>query len=357
MGTVILITNFSGGVLKNKKEINLRDKSNLKQGIWLSFYKGFEIKSEVNYLNGLKHGYEKTFKPNGNLIEIVKYSSGVQVTGIKDVVQVSIKSKLSNSGKIVQSGVFDEKGIPYGIHRTFSDSGKVIASKIFKDGKTIGEGIVLNSGLKNGMWKTFYENGNIKSEGKYINNIKVGEWNYYFKNGLLNQKGNYLLGKEEGEWNWYFKSGKLHKKEFYIDGLQDGILTEYNDSGKIITTGNFKQDFKEGKWIYEVGDHKEIGVYKNDLQEGEWIYYYKNEQIMFKGFYKNDLETGRHNYWYENGVLKKFGNYLFGKKIGDWYYYNSSGVLILITKFEEGIEREYNGFKFEPEHEFSDYVD
>ena len=52
-----------------------------------------------------------------------------------------------------------------------------------------------------------------------------------------------------------------------------------------------------------------------------------------------------------------FGNYLNGKKIGDWYYYNSSGVLILITKFEEGIEREYNGFEFEPEHEFSDYID
>lgn len=354
-GVIVLISKFNKGRLQSKKSINQRDKLNRKQGVWFTFYKEFEVKSETNYLKNLKHGYEKNYKRNGSLIDIVKFSQGVRVTEAKELAKVGVVSKLSSNGTTASSGGFDENGVPHGIHRVYNKEGKVTASEVFKNGKVISKGIVLKSGYRNGDWKDYYENGQLKSEGKYSNGVKTGVWIYYYKNGRVNQKGLYINGNAEGEWNWYYKSGKLLRNENYIEGYQDGILTEYSDSGVVISKGEYVEGSKQGKWFYEVGDHKEIGSYKDDMLVGEWIYYYKNKVIMFKGSYQNDLAIGRHNYWYENGFLKKFGNYNFGKEIGDWYYYNSGGILLLITKFENGLERSYNGFEFKPEHDPADF--
>ena len=354
-GVIISISKFYKGNLVSEKSINQYDKLKRKQGIWFTFYKGLEVKSKTDYLNNLKHGYEKKFKRNGSLIDIIKFSQGVKVRAAKELVKVSVVSKLSSSGTIAKSGGFDENGIPHGIHRVYNKNGKVTSSEIFKNGKVIEKGIVLKSGIKNGNWNYFYENGQLKSEGKYNNGIKEGVWIYYYTNGLINQKGLYTDGKADGEWNWYYENGNILRNEKYLEGYQEGILTEYSDSGIVISKGEYIEGIKEGKWFYEVGDHKEIGSYKNDMLVGEWIYYYKNKVIMFRGSFQNNLAIGRHNFWYENGVLKKFGNYSFGREIGDWYYYNSSGILVLITKFENGLERSYNNFEFKPEHDLEDF--
>lgn len=354
---IVQIINYTNNKIIKRTVINERDRLNRKQGKWMTFYSDYTLKSECTYLNDMKHGFERIYKKNGDLISLLKYDKGDLVKEVEELSKIREKTLYNSDGLGFSTGGYDENNVPHGVHRKMDSLGRVVSSKIYSNGKVVGEGIVEKNGLKNGFWKEYYQTGELKSEGKYKNNTKIGEWKYYHKNGQLEQTGFYINGKPDGEWNWFYKSGNLLRKEIYIEGLEEGISVEYSDSGAIITKGNYEEGMKQGQWIYEMGDHKEIGAYKDDLLDGEWLYYYNNKIIMFKGSYFNDIPIGRHTYWYENGVLKEFGDYKNGKKTGDWFYYNSHGGVNIIINFSDGLERSYNGYEFSPEHNPEDYVD
>lgn len=345
-GRIITLLTYKAGVLTKKQSINRTDQQEQKQGIWMTFFPNRKVESEGPYVNDLKHGYWKFYQPNGNLKRVEKWVMGVLQENAAEVAKVEIKREIDpNTGKLAFKGAY-RNGKPEGVHRQYNEEGEVISSKIYKDGIVLFEGIVDEQGRKQGPWKMYYTTGNLKAEGSYKDNLKVGKWLYYYMDGRVEQTGNYMNGLPDGLWTWTYENGQTWREEEYVMGEEDGPSVEYSDSGSVIAQGEYIEGFKEGKWVFEINDHREEGEYFEGERKGKWKYYYlHNDKLAFEGEYESGLENGTHIFYYPDGNVKRRGNYSAGKKDGLWEYFNETGERIITIEYEDGEDVKYNGEK------------
>lgn len=337
--------------------VNRKDEVGKRTGKWVKFDNEI-LREEVNYIKGFKNGIEKIYNEYGKLILVNKYNNGLLLKDFKELKKINFKKTLGSNGLISESGGYNEKKQPHGVHRKYDEKGNVQSSKIYKNGIIIGSGIVKKNGKKDGKWNLYYDSGKKRAEGKFINGIKIGYWKYFYKNGLLENEGNYALnGKQDGLWKEYFNHGGICEEINYFQGLYDGIFIAYNDTGKVIIKGHYKEDYEIGEWIYINGNFTSTGYFINGNKNGEWISYYKNKQIIFKGSFQNGIPIGEHLYWYETGVLMKYGIFKNGRKYGIWMNYASNGRVLMVSEYLDGLEIVINGFKFFPRHDAEDYIE
>lgn len=134
------------------------------------YYETGELKSEINYLNGLKHGEEKIYYKGGKIKEINHYSDGVK----------SGKSTLFyESGNISEQFYYRNNSKEGKAYFFYDTSDMNLKAKInYKKGQIIGEGFF------------YYSLGGIK---KYIYYNKLGEpayeVNYNSKGGIQEARG------------------------------------------------------------------------------------------------------------------------------------------------------------------------
>lgn len=347
-GRIITLLFFKKGNLIRKQNINRFDQQEQKQGLWMSFHKNGNKQSEGPYLNDLKNGYWKFYKPDGNLIRVEKWINGELQEGATEVAKVEVRREIDpKTGKVIFKGAY-QNGEPTGVHREYNTEGEVIAAKVYDQGIKLYEGIIDDEGRKQGPWKVFYRDGKLKAQGAYKNDLKVGQWRYFFKDGMVEQQGNYLAGNPNGFWTWYFEDGQTLREEEYVNGLEDGLSVEYNDTGAVIATGNYIDGMKEGEWTYNINDHKEVGTYFEGKRNGAWKHYYlSNNQLSFEGFYENGLESGMHVYYWPNGEVKRRGSYAGGNREGLWEFFDRQGKRIVTIEYRDGEEIRYNGEKID----------
>ena len=73
---------------------------------------------------------------------------------------------------------------------------------------------------------------------------------------------------------------------------------------------HYIDNLKEGVWIYENPDYKEIGKYSADKQDSTWhSYYMPKGNKRFEGKFINGDPDGMHIWYYINGRKNFFGNY------------------------------------------------
>jgi len=340
-----------------KISINRFNSQGKRSGKWIEFDNEI-IRTETNYFNGLKNGIEKIFDKKGNLKKILKYSNGIIIKDVKELVLIEIKNEFSTDGNISKSGSYNENGKPHGIHRVFDENGNVKSSNVFNNGVLTASGVVKKTGKKDGLWVLYYESGEILGKGLYENGCKFGHWIYYYENGLVESEGNYnAYGKEDGIWKEYSNTGSIREEVNFLDGFYNGLFTAYNDTGKIIKQGNYSDDYETGEWFYINGSYSEFGSYIDGMKTGEWRHFYLYNQIVFKGIFALGLPIGEHIFWHENGNLKRIGTYINSRKEGEWLHYTKEGRLLLIINYENGLEKRYNGYNINPEHELDDYIE
>jgi antitoxin component YwqK of YwqJK toxin-antitoxin module len=347
-GRIITLLYFKKGNLIRKQNINRFDQQEQKQGLWMSFHKNGQKSKEGPYLNDLKNGYWKFYKPDGNLIRVEKWVNGELQEGATEVAKVEVRREIDpKTGAVIFKGAY-QNGEATGVHREYNTEGEVIAARVYDQGIKLYEGIIDDQGRKQGPWKVFYRDGNLKAEGSYKNDLKVGQWRYYFPNGQIEQQGNYLAGNPDGFWSWFYADGQTLREEEYVNGLEDGMSTEYNDTGAVIAEGSYIDGMKEGNWTYTINDHKETGPYFEGRRNGLWKHYYlSNDQLSFEGAYENGLETGFHVYYWPNGEVKRRGNYSGGNRDGLWEFFDQEGKRIVTIEYEDGEEVRYNGEKID----------
>jgi len=345
-GRIITLLTYKAGVLTKKQRINRNDEQGQKQGLWMDFFKNRKIKEEGPYVNGLKNGYWKFYQANGNLKRVEKWVMGVLQENAQETAKITVKREIDpRTGKLAFKGSY-RNDKPEGVHRKYNNEGEVVESKIYDDGILLFEGIVDNAGKRQGPWKEYYKTGELKAEGRYEDNLKIGNWKYYYRDGNLEQTGDYRRGMPEGIWTWYYPNQQVWREEEYLAGREDGPSVEYSDSGAVIAQGEYIDGFKEGKWFFELNDHRAEGTYFEGLRNGEWRHYFLNsDQLRFKGTFENGLATGTHVYYYPNGQVKRRGSYSAGEKDGLWEYFTEGGNRIITIDYEEGKEVRYNGEK------------
>lgn len=79
----------------------------------------------------------------------------------------------------------------------------------------------------------------------------------------------------------------------------------YYEGKKLQMEGTFKDNKRDGKWIYYHSNGKpwSEGYFKNGKAEGRRVTYHENGNIYYEGFYKDDVRTGVWKFYDEKGKL------------------------------------------------------
>jgi antitoxin component YwqK of YwqJK toxin-antitoxin module len=344
-GRVIELIHYRKGYIEEIENINRIDKNGYKQGKWVWFYPDGKIKKEGFYKNDLENGYFKDYDEEGNLISTSKYVDGVLQEDVAELAKLDIKTEYYPNGKVKIMASYKDD-VPEGVRREYDEEGNIVKGYLFHNGKVVGEGITDEEGLRDGPWKEYYPNGAIKSVGTYDKGKRVGEWKFYHPDGQLEQIGSYNKdGKLDGTWTWYYADGQLEREESYFNGMLDGHSIEYDELGNVIAEGDYIEDYRDGKWVFNYGDHREEGEYLDGMRHGLWKSYYNNGQLSFEGEFIEDNPNGHHVWYWPNGNKKKEGNYSMGLKDGEWTKYNYDGTPFISINYENGIEKRYDGVR------------
>jgi uncharacterized protein len=360
-GTIISLIEYKRGFVIDRLNINRKDKNNLKQGRWYTFYDNGKIRQEGMYKDDKKNGYFKEYTEDGDLISVFKYVNDVKQEEAEEITKLDVQKEYYPNGKVKVSATY-RNGIPEGIRREYNHDGQIVKSFLYKNGIITGEGIVKEDGSRDGHWKEFYDDNSLKSEGDYKDGKQVGEWKYYYPNGKLEQAGKYSTsGKLISTWKWFFDTGQLLTEEDYINGVKDGLHTEYDENQRVVEEGEYVNGLEDGPWFVISGDYLERGTYRDGLKTGMWKTYYlvqkdnKTDSILsFTGNFIEDNPDGKHVYYWDNGKIKDEGLYIMSKKEGDWILYNYDGTPFLVITYRNGVETKYDGVKIKPPFESGD---
>jgi antitoxin component YwqK of YwqJK toxin-antitoxin module len=273
----------------NSDTINIIDKNNLKQGLWIYFNNNYKnkIAKKGYYYNNLKTGKWISFYPNGNIKTIITYNNNRQEGPVK----------------------------------SFYKNGKLQEQGFWKINKWIGE------------YKYFYPNGNIKYHWFFDKNGKrTGKQTYYYSNGKKQIEGQWNQGKENGKITQYYKSGKIQQITNFSDGKINGSIVQYYPDGQIKSRTlytNGQIDITQS-YAYE---HK-----KTNLKPSSNIINKKPKQDSTKSVdYKAFSGTGYYKFVNDKGLIDREGNFKDGILIdGKRYIYNKDGKKIKTAIIKNG---------------------
>ena len=125
----------------------------------------------------------------------------------------------------------------------------------------------------------------------------------------------------------------------------DGFSIEYDEFGVTIAEGEYIEDYREDKWVFNYGDHKSEGEYLNGMRHGSWTNYYNDGIKSFEGKFIEDNPNGRQTWYWPNGNVKTQGNYSMGLKDGEWVKYNYDGTPFINIFYKNGVEKKYDGIR------------
>ena len=345
-GRIIAIVNYKNNFIVSNEKINRFDRLGKKQGVWKTYYDNSRLKKEERYKNGLLNGYVKYYNAQGKLESAVLFIDGKEQNQEENIADFDIESTYYRNGKVKSTSVYNKAGKKDGVSTTFDKEGKIIQTEVYKNGYLLRKGIIDDKGLYQGLWEEYYLTGKLKSKGEYRNGKKYGKWQYFFTNGKLEQKGSYdSNGLATGEWNWFYENGNLLRREEFRKGIEDGDLEEYAFDGSLITKGEFFDGEKEGEWIYELNDHKEVGKYRYGQRNGHWVFSFPNGKKSFEGSFVEGNPEGKHKYYNERGNLIKEENYSYGLREGKWKWYDEYGFETSTIIYKDGKEKRIDGEK------------
>ncbi len=218
--------------------VNMRDKNNKKQGLWLSFTPDKKRVVEKGfYINGIKNDIWITYYPSGKVKHEITYQNGKPVGHAKFY---------------YDSGVVSEEGfwnIDHweGKYNYYHTNGQLAYDWNYN-----------KKGKRTGKQKYYYENGNVKYTGVWQNGKTTGALKIYNDSGLLVSERIYENGKfarsvnqqnkdtlslpskqvaqftGTGNHTIYTLDGKVEKKGFFVKGkLFSGEQYVYGDNNKL----------------------------------------------------------------------------------------------------------------------------
>lgn len=377
---VVAIYKYKNGILQNVERINRKDQEGKKQGIWKEFYTDGNVKKEQRFNDDSLDGYVKQYDEKGSLLKTEKYSLGKKILNAPELAVLEIYKDYYPDGTLKYEGPY-ANGYAVGIHYHYKqkfqcdsllyrrdDSTDVWIKKwvcrniaepdsaiVYNEGTVIERGPVDSLRERKDIWTEYHNTGEFRAKGLYFKGNRINEWIFYYPNGKMEQKGVYdRKGKPKGVWRWYYDNGALMREENYVNGKREGSMVDYTEDGKILTKGEYFDNMKEGIWVYETPEYREIGKYSADKQDSVWrSYYMPKGKPRFEGKFLNGEPEGLHTWYYENGQKMFYGNYAGGLKQGDWHFYDENGYNYLTITYENDIERKIQGIKLRPTYEES----
>lgn len=122
-----------------------------------------------------------------------------------------------------------------------------------------------------GKCESFYTNGNIRSETDFINGLRHGNHREYYKNGRIAASTEFFEESYIGK-VLRFSPDSILIFEMELDTNETGKFVHYSDDGtQILTTGQFKSSYRDGKWKFfnDSGELIDVKKYDSDKTRQE----------------------------------------------------------------------------------------
>ena len=122
------------------------------------------------------------------------------------------------------------------------------------------------SGNYTGTCETFYFNGKIRSQTNFVNSVRHGEHIEYYKDGQIAATATFYQEQYIGKAYRYSRDSTV-LLEMDLDSTETGKFIYYSEDGKgTLVTGQFKNGFRDGKWLYynESGELINSSKYDSD---------------------------------------------------------------------------------------------
>ncbi len=369
----------SEGIFKNGKPVGcwksyypdgtLKSEGNRKNekldSVWRFFDRSGHLTEVIDYKNGIKSGYYKTYKfvKDSDYIGNVLISKELYVNGEKN----GKSYYYTDRGKLEKTVEY-EKNYKNGYEKHYDENGNIILILKYAYNNLLSSDRINRTdtkGRKQGIWKTFWGNEKLHTYANYLNDTLNGYYREYNPYGELIKEKFYLMGKEtkltkeEKEKSnikikkEYYPDGKLKKTGPYINNKPIGIHKVYDKTGKIVNAETYsdkgiklgegridKEGKKQGAWkfLYSDGKIRSEGNFVNGRKSGKWTYFYKSGNTEQKGNYKNGKPEGVWIWYYDNGNIRRKGKFNKGKEIGKFFELTEEGDTLSIGNYIYGLK-------------------
>ncbi|MFA8301173.1 MAG: toxin-antitoxin system YwqK family antitoxin [Hyphomicrobiales bacterium] len=346
-GNIIELITYDRAYVVERERINRYDSNEKRHGKWKWFFHNGNVSKMGKYKHGIEDGFFVEFNLDGSVKNSIKYING-EIQNEEEIFgAIRIEKEYFPSGRLKAETVYSGKE-KHGINKLYNEQGNIIKAEMYKKGQKISEGIVSKNGLRQGEWEEFYPDSTLKAKGSFLDDNKFGEWVYYFSGGKTEQRGRYgANGLPHGKWVWFYPNGKIHRTEYYNQGNLHGEYKEYDINGKPITFGKYVDGKKEGAWRLVYGDHIEEGSFYKGKPHGKWKYFYNDNKLSFQGKFAKGIPHGIHTWYNAKGIVVERGKFIMGRKDGTWSIYNDDGSLLIFITYENGKEIKYDGIKID----------
>jgi antitoxin component YwqK of YwqJK toxin-antitoxin module len=92
-------------------------------------------------------------------------------------------------------------------------------------------------------------------------------------------------------------------------------------------SGDDRQILRETTY-YACGNIQMDGTFKNNQRDGQWIYLYESGKKWSEGSFKNGKNEGKRTTYFENGQLRYEAYYKDGSRVGKWKFFDDKGNLV-----------------------------
>ena len=218
--------------------INIKDKNNKKQGLWLIFN---SVKKRVvekgYYINGIKNNVWTAYYPSGKIKHEITFKNGKSIGHAKFYYNSGLLSEegywnidhwegqyryYHTNGQLAYDWAYNKKGKRTGEQKYFFENGKIKYTGIWENGKTTGAlKMYNNSGML--VAERVYENG------KFAHSINMQKKDTF---RMPPKQVAHFTGT--GNHTIYTLDGKIEKKGFFVKGkLFSGEQYVYGDDNEL----------------------------------------------------------------------------------------------------------------------------
>ncbi|HRH39657.1 MAG TPA: hypothetical protein PK760_15005, partial [Flavobacteriales bacterium] len=266
--------------------VNTDDKAN---GTVTSFFPDGSKEWVGNLKDDRRHGIVEDFYPNGQLRLHGEYVNGDRTgpfteyyaSGKKKTESNHVKGKLSGKrtvwyahGGISEEENYDEQGREQGIHRTYTDDGKLYSEFEYTKGLLV-------------RYRYFDVDGELLGEGKR----SAGRFNFkgFYAEGAVRMEGAYLdEGAKDGTWKWYWSDGTLQSEEVFKAGAWNGVKRRFDRIGRKTTEYRMQEGFATtGPYttFHPDGSVSMQGNFEDGNYSGEFVSYEPDGKLASETYY------------------------------------------------------------------------
>jgi|TARA_B110000037_G_scaffold161297_1_gene182190 antitoxin component YwqK of YwqJK toxin-antitoxin module len=201
-------------------------------GLWTWYHNTGELETKMNYLNGKLNGDYISYYKNGTIENKYSYENGVDIKTHYNFFEDGTKN--------ITTQYYE--GNLHGRKEFYDPSGKLQLIRFYNHGRIIGYSYLNKKGEEipmkelineTGVISAFYENGNVSKKMEYKNGDLINSYKSYYYDGNPEDEIIYLDGEYNGVKKEYFLNGKIHEEMEYNYGIKHGKSTEYYKNGKV----------------------------------------------------------------------------------------------------------------------------